>query len=236
MTKTQNPNSEQGFVYAFAKSPTTGEPIVHNELIGSLIVVNAFTSIDYGVNPFVFRGLGDKESPRTATVTTCATWTASSTRRSPTSSCSRASSVRPGSSGATSSSSTSRAGAAFDASIQFLIYNDNEEVFSKDHEFRCWQRIPLSLISGSFDQDFLASSPNQDPQEILGAGGIESGWFRINGTVANSISHSILDPAILGVLVETVRNRSAADLPFERGSQANGDLYPTSIAGDLSDL
>ncbi len=231
LTTYQNPNYDQGFVYAFAKDAATGEPIVHNQLVGSLLVVNAWKSLEYSLNPFSFEGIGEPGE---------------STNRD-------GDSIRdldgieysqvadeilvPRFLGQHKGSASElilinlTGGSAFRATVNFLVYNDNEEAFSLEHEFRCWQKITLNNLSGTFSQQFLAGT-NQDPAEIMGATGVESGWFRMNGGTANSVNTSINDPAILGVLIENLRGHSASDLPFERGCQDNGDLYPNSILGD----
>ena len=60
----------------------------------------------------------------------------------------------------------------------YRLYNDNEEVFSVAHEFRCWTKRRLLDLTGAFSQDFLANFTNDDPAEIVGAPQVESGWFR----------------------------------------------------------
>lgn len=231
LTQVQNPNHQRGFVYAFAKSPTTGEPIVHNELIGSLLVVNAFQSIEYAMNPFSFRGIGqpgestNRDGDNLRDLDGVEYSQVADEILIP-----RFLGQGKGANSELILLNLS-GGAAFDASVHFLIYNDNEEVFSQDYDFRCWTRTQLRKISNSFLQSFLVGSM-QDRSEIAGARGLESGWFRVFGNVANSTTTSILDPAILAVLIENIGGRSAADLPFERGCQANGDLYDISIDGD----
>jgi hypothetical protein len=94
----------------------------------------------------------------------------------------------------------------------FLVYNDNEEVYSADYAFQCWTRIPLLSISGAFADAFLRSTAN-DPDEVEGARFLESGWFEIRGTVATSNQGSTQNPPIIGVLVD-VRPAEMAELPF----------------------
>jgi len=94
----------------------------------------------------------------------------------------------------------------------FLIYNDNEEVFSGQLVFQCWTRVPLLSISGAFAQVFLAAS-NQNPNEVEGAPFIESGWFDASGVTASSSQGTTASPPIFGVLIET-KPHTAAELPF----------------------
>lgn len=122
-------------------------------------------------------------------------------------------------------------GTKFDTTAAFLIYNDNEEVFSGEHTFDCWDRVPLLDISGAFSNNFLLNGTNNDPNEILGFPLFESGWFMVNGAIANSTTTSISNPAMLAVMVEVGR-MSSASLPFTIGEQFNGSLLPSSLSGN----
>jgi hypothetical protein len=128
-------------------------------------------------------------------------------------------------------------GKSFDAILDFLIYNDNEEVFSAQHQFRCWDRSYLSEINGAFDNAFLLSTGHAlgETSGLL-AGGIpvETGWFRMDGNVAFSTQASFPDPAFLALFIERPTIFATAKLPFSTGEQSNGDLLPVSIFGDLS--
>ena len=123
------------------------------------------------------------------------------------------------------------AGARFQATVDFLVWNDNEEVFSAQYTFYCWEDPRLSQINNVFTQEFLASTSHA-PSEILGLPERESGWFKVNGLLAQSTQAEVVDPAIYAVLIERVAPYSVADLPWELCSQTNGDLLPTSLFGD----
>ena len=123
-------------------------------------------------------------------------------------------------------------GAQFDTTVDFLSYNDNEEVFSGEYTFNCWDKPYLTDISGAFASDFLKNWTNHDENESLQ--GREYGWFKFWGHVANSTAASLADPAIYGVYVERVGMYTAADLPFEVGGRA-GHVLPRTITGDNSE-
>jgi hypothetical protein len=91
----------------------------------------------------------------------------------------------------------------------------------------------LSNVSGAFNEAFLDTTAN-DPDELVGFSTIETGWFSMDGGVASSSSKTIDDPAFLAFLVEKVAGFGSADLPFETGTQDNGDLLPRSVQGDAS--
>jgi hypothetical protein len=231
ITNAHNPQHEQGYVYVFAKS-MAGEKIAFNWLIGNVLTVDGYSAFEYSINPVVFDGIGDgtltdldgdgicdldgteySEVPDEILIPRFL-----------------------GQGGAYDSELIFvglSGGAAFTTTVDFLIYNDNEEVFSSEYTFDCWSRVHLLQISGIFDNHFLQNFTNDNPAELLGAPLIETGWMRIDGALADSTVVSIDDPAFYAVLVERIGNRGAADLPFEAGLQDNGDLLPRSIMGDM---
>ncbi len=232
LTNAHNPQHEQGYVYLYAQN-VSGEKIAFNHLIGNVLTISGMFSFEYSMNPVAFDGIGDGtltdldgdghcdldgveygEVPDQILVP----------RFFGQSMQFNSELILIGLSG----------GAAFSTTVDFLIYNDNEEVFSSEYTFDCWDRVNLLDISGIFAQSFLAAFTAHNPLEILGTGGgIESGWFRMDGGIADSTVVSIDDPAFYAVLLEKVSiNRGASDLPFELGLQANGDLLPRSIFGD----
>lgn len=266
--------SDRGYAYAYARDSTqtspvnaAGTPIVFNHLVGNLLVVDGWKSLEYSINAVSFKGIGeegtstDKESPgpvagvvgdgirdldgveyeeapdkiliprflgqddvlqKRGLHSDIILIALSGGRLF------EANQVNPG--GGTT--------------ILINGWNDNEVIFSLEHTFDCWQKLRLGFLqsgdlitpiagTSAFDNATLDDF-NDDPNEIAGAGGLESGWFWIDGVAASSSAESILDPAVYAVLIETIRGRSAADLPFEYCSQKNGDLLPGSILGDFN--
>ncbi len=237
VTKLDNPNMVQGYVYVFAKSLTTGKAIKFDHLIGSALSLG---STDFELDPFVFRagaqlaegaatdlengGVGDGLRDLDGLEYEAAP----------------AEILIPRFLGQGPEFDSElilinlTGGAQFDALIDLLIYNDNEEVFSGQYSFRCWKRVRLSDISNAFSDAFLAST-NQALNEVS-TGTLplmlpETGWLRINGNLANSTLTTLLDPAILAVRIENAQDRPAASLPFTKGQQANASLLSHSING-----
>jgi hypothetical protein len=240
LTNVHNPNMQRGYVYAFAKSATTGEPVVHNHLIGNLLIVDGWNAFEYSVNPVAFRGIGmegestDKDGNSVRNLDGLEYAMAPDQVFVP-----RFLGQQPPVPGAGGHVSESEliligltGGKEFDVTLDFLIYNDNEEVFSSEVTFRCWERKRLLDISGIFSNDFLANWTNHNPNEVFGAPAIESGWFRMDGAVANSVATSIPDPAFYAVLIERIGQYAAADLPFEYCTQPNGGLVFSGLLGD----
>ncbi len=240
LTSAHNPQHEQGFVYVFAKNPNTGQAIVFNHLIGNLVTLNGLWSLDYSMNPIAFRGIGS--GPGTPTDLD------NDGRRD-------LNNGQPGTTNyeyeavpneiyiprflAQGGSFNSElillglsGGRAFTTIVNFWIYNDNEEAFSAQYQFRCWDRVRLGTINGAFNNTFLQTT-NHAANEILGASSYDSGWFRVYGQTAFSTAEQINDPAIYAVLIEIIGSHGAADLPFESvATQHNGALFPIGPFGD----
>ena len=230
-----NPNHSQGFLYVFAKN-SQNIPIVHNWLTGNVMTVDGFTQFEFSINPVAYRGIGDgmftdRDMDGNLDMDGCEYSTNPDEILIPRFFGQEQTNfydelIMIGLSG----------GAAFETKLDFLIFNDNEEIFSSEHTFQCWERTPLTRISNLFENDFLKMWTNHDPLEMFGAPEIETGWIHIQGAVANSVSHSIQDPSVYCVLVSRMDdNRGASDLPFELGYRTNGELFPVGNNGDEND-
>jgi hypothetical protein len=235
ITNFHNPNHEQGYVYAFAKDTVTGLPITHNFLTGNVMTVEGLSAFEYSVNPVSYvgkpqGGTTDLDGDGHRDMDGCEYGTNPDEILIP---------RFLGQGGAFDSELIMIAlsgGTAFSTTIDFLIFNDNEEIFSSEHTFDCWERTHLLDISGIFHNDFLQMWTNHDANELLGAPNVETGWIRMQGAQANSTNTSLTDPSIYAVLVERIGGRGASDLPFEKGSRDNGELLPHDNLGDLADV
>ncbi len=228
LTTSHNPDSYQGYAYAFARN-SAGQAISFNRLAGQVMATNALQSTDYSFNAVAFaspaamgattdmdsdgiRDLNGAEYDRAPGELLIPRFYGQSPGY-------QSYLILIGLSG----------GTAFETTVDFLAYNDNEEVFSTQYRFSCWDRVPLLAISGVFGQSFLANNTNDDPTESLA--GIETGWVRIFGHSASSTAYSIEDPAVYAVQIETLIGTSGADLPFEHCVR-DGHLLPRSLFGD----
>lgn len=232
ITGTHNPNQNQGYVYVFAKHATSGQAIVHNFLTGQALLIDGRQGGSSSHTPETFIGIGaegtltDHDGDGLRDLNNIEYG------------CSPAEILVPRFLGQGQSVHSDlvllnlSGGSAFTATIDFLVYNDNEEAYSAQTSFQCWVKRPLLDISSVFSNSFLLNSTGQNPNESVG---IESGWFRMNGLVANSSAATIVDPAFLALLVEhTPGGGLDADLPFVNGGQTNGDLLCHSIFGDTT--
>ncbi len=232
LTKVDNPNEVEGYVYVFAKHKTTGAAIKFDYLAGAaLILNNSADDPDTLYTPYTFKagaGLADgantdvdgdglrdlngteyEQGPDELIIPNFlaedSTWESSL--------------VLINLSG----------GSQFTATVNFLVYNDNEEVFSAQTDFTCWKNCILTHISNVFDNSFLVTT-NQNPNEVAGTTALpETGWFTVDGLIANSSAASIADPMILGMLIIHDDDEGGAALPYTRGQQANGALLSHSI-------
>jgi hypothetical protein len=234
ITRVDNPEAVQGYLYVFAKRVNTNVPVKFDHLIGNSLVIDGLLVFEHAVNPIAYKageglsegdetdldgdGLRDLNGDEYETTTDQL--------------------LVPRFFGQNIVFQSDlvlinlTGGVEFDATVFFLVYNDNEEVFSAEHRFRCWERIPLLHISQVFDNNFLLHATNDNPQEILGAPGIATGWIRMDGKIATSQSAAILDPAIEALLIERVRFHQSATLPWTLGEQDNGDLLADGPFGD----
>lgn len=242
----QNPNQALGFLYVFAKSPITGQAIVFNHLVGSGLILDNFTGADYSFEPYAYLGVGiegtttddDGDGVRDLNNLeyTCAPDVLLFPRFLGQSNAPPPDTLVGGVTVVGYQADlvllNLSGGKDFEAVVDFLIYNDDEEVFSAQSSFVCWEKRTLLEVNSAFGQAFLAST-NQDPNEVFGAPNLESGWFRLDGRIATSSADVLQDPAILGLLLERLPGgRAACDLPFESGAQMNGDLLLIGVFGD----
>lgn len=239
----------QGYAYVYAKSVvntdanSNGDPIVFNHLIGQVTIIDSWNSLDYSVNAVSFQATGAEGESTDLDLDGVRDLDGAEYSPAP----DRILIPRFLGSGAGPSPvndselilialSGGRSFVSTDVNpsggtvVDFLIYNDNEEVFSAEHRFDCWAKPRLVDISNVFLNDFLLNATFNDPNESIG--GREAGWMVLDGGVANSVADSIEDPAIYAVLIEHVGPTASADLPFEYCSQTNGDLLPSGIFGD----
>jgi hypothetical protein len=120
----------------------------------------------------------------------------------------------------------------FLATANFTVYDDYENAFSTQYQWRCWVKVPLSKtapfgdpvtgIDNVFNNQFLAQS---GAGQFLGGGGTETGWMRIRGSTASSTATQITNPSIIAVLDETIGTFGMSDIPYL--------VDQTNIKGDL---
>jgi hypothetical protein len=228
-----NPGGQRGYVYAFAKD-VQGRAMSFNWLVGDDLLLDGVNNLDYSVEPYSFRALTPFGTPTDLDHDGIRDLNGLEYEMAP------AKILVPrflGQGGPYASQLVLinlTGGKQFTALLDFLVYNDNEEVFSRNFQFRCWTKTSLTDISSLFTQSFLSTFTNNDPAEMIGMPQIETGWFEIEGNVAYSTNTSILDPAFLAFLVERTGPLSGAELAFEMGKQANGDLLPLGLTGDTN--
>jgi hypothetical protein len=232
VTKVHTPHNNRGFVYVVAMDPVEGVPIKHNWLIGTTRFIeapsNGLLCGLYSLQPFTYLGI----APNSNSKNTLFDLDGIEYEQSP------AEHLVPNFIGYKAGAYESEliliglaGGAAFQTRVDFLIYNDNEEVFSTSYTFHCWEKVATAAVSPAFLHDFLVIT-NHDPNEILGIPALEAGWFRAQGNVATSSAVSIQDPAIRVALIQRIASLASEDLAFGLGQNKTGKLWSLSITGD----
>jgi hypothetical protein len=243
LASTQVPNGSYGYAYAYAKSETdttanpTGEPIVFNHLIGQVLILDGAAAADWSVSSVNFKGIGAERAPNDDDNDGIRDLNFEfSSDLLPEYEKAPAELRIPRFIGQQQIDETSvilialSGGQAFTTTVMVDGYNDNEVASSSQYVFSCWDQPRLTTLF-PFAQEAAMRGASDDPLEIIGAPHRESGWFRIQGLVAESDAETIANPAIYAVLVENIANFAAADLPYEY-CQRHGDLLPKSPLGD----
>ena len=252
LTSAHNPAMTKGYAYAFAKDAVGGDPISFNYLTGSSFQINGGwlggqlgdVAPARSLPPFVFQATGDEGEVTESNGDGLRNLDGTEYEPLPDRVViprfmGQGSSFGAGGTGGQYGGFTSRlyaigltGGTRFETTIDFLVFNDNEEVFSAEYSFGCWSATDLEQISGTFSRLFLATATNHDPNEILGFPRAESGWMIIDGAVANSATTTYQDPAVLFLLAETpAGGDTVAHLPYFEGEQDNGSLLARSLDG-----
>lgn len=231
------PTPAQGYAYAYARSSVNGMPVTFNHLVGSEMVIDGISPLIYNVSPIVFRGLTDQGTTTDLDFDGVRDLNGVEYGEVPDEIViprffGQQDHLGVGPPFRSELIMIGLTGRQFTTTLAFTIFNDNEQGFSAQHTFFCWDRVRLIDISGAFVDEWLRRNTNHDEGEIVGMSNVESGWILIDGSVATSSVTSVSDPAFLAILVETGRVGSAS-LPFGIGSQDNGDLLPSSLFGDF---
>ncbi len=221
LTIVDNPNMNKGYVYVFAKSPTSGAAIKWDFLEGDSAVLGAANLLVGDLPPVVYKaGAGlahgaptdvDGDGLRDLNGTEYAT---------------SADELHIPRFVAFHDSNliliALTGGKGWNTIVNFLAYNDNEEVFSGQVQFSCWERRLLRDISGVFTNTFLQSTNHNLSESIPVPGGsVETGWIRMWGNLAYSSAAQVSRPAFLAVRVD---DSAFVSLPYGIGSNAKGDL------------
>jgi hypothetical protein len=242
LTSVDNPFQGRGFAYVVARDPMTGQVVTFDELIGSAIHMSSVRSFDYAYSAMSYQGQTAHGTPTDVDADGVRDLDGIEYAMAP------EQLLFPRFIGQSAIYDdelvlVGLTGIEFTSTVNVLAWNDNEEVFSAQVQFGCWAKLRLVDVSPLFSQAFLQST-NHDPFEIAGLTGVESGWFQLDGAVAQSSATTVLDPAFAALLVETGRGGAlspfsfnssrteAAVTPFYRGFQGNGDLLPFTAAGD----
>lgn len=226
LSNLDNPNMARGYLYVFAKN-AAGQAITFNNLAGATVVSTVSAGL-YEAAPIVFQGLTASNASTDTDSDGLRDLNGTEYSRTPDELIvprffGAASNALSGTSSSTPTISLINlsGGASFTAIVDFLVYNDNEEVFSAQTSFSCYKRVPLAAVNAVFTSSFLASTNDDDSESVEG---IEMGWYRLDGRIAFSSTSTYNDPAIIAAHLDILDGSSAGVLPYGVGEQSNGDL------------
>ncbi len=237
LASTHNPGVfHQGFLYVYAVKLVGGEnvPIAFDYLAADVVQLDGTLALLYSINPVMFEAKTAFGQPTDLDADGLRDLNGSEYEAAPDrilvprflgqASYAQSELVLVGLTG----------GKQFTTLLDFLIFNDNEEIFSAQYAFHCWARVPLLSINGVFGNTFLHAYTDDSANEIIGFAAQEAGWIQINGNTAWSTLQSFHDPAFLAVLSERggSTGQPSAEPPFYDGVQTNGDLLPSGVLGD----
>ncbi|MBL8859365.1 MAG: hypothetical protein JNL28_12715, partial [Planctomycetes bacterium] len=150
-----NPNQARGYAYVFAKSPITGQAVKFDFLAGDSFQISPANSGGLDLPPIVFRASSgfipgaatDVDNDGVRDLNGNEYEKVSDKLLVP-----RLLSYQDGDGDDDASSFPELiliglTGQTFTTVVNFLIYNDNEEVFSSQYAFKCWERVGLQNIS-----------------------------------------------------------------------------------------
>jgi len=231
VTNIDNPNMARGYAYVFAKS-AAGQAITFNGLAGATLVVTESKGL-YEAAPIVFQGLTAANANTDTDNDGLRDLNGAEYSRTPDEL------IVPRFFGASSTLGSIptislinlSGGSSFTAIVDFLVYNDNEEVFSAQTSFSCYKRVPLASINQVFSSAFLASTNDDESESVEG---LEMGWYRLDGRIAFSSTSTYNDPAILAAHLDILEGHSAGLLPYAVGEQSNGDLVVLGPTADTN--
>lgn len=232
LSSLDNPNAHEGYVYVFAKSPTSGAAISWNYLIGAGLVVKHNIGGVFDDNPWVFKAVGadgvatdangNGERDLNGVEYEAGPDKLDIPRFTGQSAIALSQLVLINLTGAVQ----------FDATVAFAIYDDDEHAFSATYTFRCWRKVFLDGpggISGVFNNSFLNLVSTVG---IVNAPFGHMGWMRLDGLIASSTATSIANPMILANLLENVILAASMPQTYVEGTQTNGALISSSILGN----
>ncbi len=218
-----DPNSDEGFLYCIAISPVTFEPVSFNWLIGDEIVADGGGNWLFGVEAIAFKSLaaeGDAADTNANGLVDLdgVEYEAVADEMYISSFFGQGPIAGPPSASVESTLVLlSLIGDSdYRTTIDFAVYNNNEQEFSATHQIRCWDKVLLDDIDSVFTNTFLMST-NWD-QTANGWNVGTTGWARLDGQIAVDIvgNEAALDnPPFVGLFIQALDGFAAAHLLHE---------------------
>ncbi len=212
---THNPNSEQGFLYCIALNPNSQAPMSWNWLIGDEIVADSNGNWLYAFEALAFKSLaaeGDNADDGDGVIELDGVEYQAVGDKMMISSF-----FGYDDSGITAGLILVALAPSsdYETTIDFQVYNNNENEFSTTHRFRCWDMVDLYDIDSVFTDAFLKSTPYDSRVNGLT---YTTGWARLDGDRATDIvgnEPAINDPAFVGAMFQSLGGISVGHLLHE---------------------
>lgn len=222
----------RGYLEVFATN-SSQQPIVHNQLMGTSMIIDAFGGDSYTIEPYSLKAIGTEVAGSLTDLNGNGRLDLNGNEYDSVGE----SHMFPrfmGQSGIFNSQFVLvdlSGGQGYSTTVAGFAYNDNEEVFSFEHEFSCWEEVDLLAVSFLFDNGFLQTNTNHDPNEVFGVPAIETGWVEIEGVFSAGMFSAFQDPAIVALMIEQDSfGTSTSTHPAFRGSNTSGSLIPDGDA------
>ncbi|MEQ8768636.1 MAG: hypothetical protein RL885_32315 [Planctomycetota bacterium] len=231
LADTHDPNSDEGFLYCIAIDPISFEPVSFNWLIGDEIVADSNGNWLFGVEAISFKSLVAEGTASDVNANGLidldgVEFEAVADEMYISSFFGQGAYVTaPTPAPESTLVLLSLVGDSdYRTTIDFAVYNNNEQEFSATHKIRCWEKVKLEDIDGVFSNFFLMNT-NWDQTNngyMLGT----TGWARLDGQVAVDIvgNQPALDnPPFVGLILQALDGFAAghllheSDAPNERG-------------------
>jgi hypothetical protein len=223
ITADHNPEQGEGFLFVVAKDPETERAIDFDYLIGREIVVDMVGNVCYATVAFSVQGERPPYSPTDINNDGIAQFDGSEYTELPDSFYidSFMEQVPDGLIDEVVLLTT--LGADYRVDLNWLFYNNREDVFSRTFSFVCWTKVRLDQIS------LVTMFPNLNGTNP--GGEARTGWARVDGNVATNIytGQLVQDPPFIGLHISIINAPPAIifqgmRLLHQTGYQDNGEL------------
>jgi len=218
-------SAKEGYVVVTAKNPQTGTSWSFNHLVGSEMVIDFASGHAYSILPVPLRAIGPEGSSTEADFDGRLDFNAAEYEQLP-------DSLNLDSYIGVADPHLALLNMSGDRNalvhVNIAAWNDNEFPLSAQVTFRCWFNQPLSKISTSFTESFLRNNTPNDPSEVdidcNNMDAFETGWARIDASVATGSFGNKVNPPLLGAMCGGAGSYEGGRLLWGSNALSNGEF------------